>query len=234
MIQISIDDFISGINAISKANPEYKAFCDGSNGFCDEVGLIRGALIRGGATGIRDMKEMNQFVRNIAIDIRKLDSDLLRGDIHLLMTNGECMNVGVVVSTRPLTICYMSHNGLVKDDKLSLWNCVCKIPYIKSKDDDTVYIVHNNDGKYIKMYSTPSFMSPLIEIPNDSEIVVVDEVRRPWTMVKYRFTSGYVLSCYIKSIKQKKQEAVPTIDGFDRAEIEKAYVILGKLLGYIK
>ena len=237
MIQISIDDFISGINSIYNEKPAYKSLCDGSNGFCDEIGFVRGALIRGGATSIKDMKEMNQFVRNVATNIHRIDGKLSRGNILLNMVSGECINVAVVVSVDPLKIRYYGLDGVGEADTADGWNCVCEIPYIKYNDDDTVYIIHNDDGKVVRMYSTPSFTSPMIDIPNNSEISIVDEIRRPWTLISFGLNSGYVLSRYIKPITQTRQPSIKpqqSISGFDRSEIEKAYVILGKLLGYIK
>lgn len=253
MSRISVDSFIGGLALLYQEKLTFKNGHDGSDGSCDGIGFIRGGLIRGGATKIVNMKEINQFARKTALNIRKNDGYVSKGDILLKVKdmNDDSMplpskyriggneytndtnnyvDISVVVNTNPVEIYHMMKDGIKKESNLSEWDYVCKLPYVaERKTEMSSAMVFTENGDSVKLYAQPSFScNEVINLPNES-IVMVSEKNDRWATVLFGDKNGYVLSKFIKPVESKG-----SINGVDMKEIEKAYLILGKVLGYIK
>lgn len=85
MSQISIGTYVEKINEIYEEKPEYQTGGDGSGGKCDCIGMCRGALERGGATGVTNMRGTNAAARGTIEDLQLIGSarELKRGDVVL-------------------------------------------------------------------------------------------------------------------------------------------------------
>ena len=238
MSQISIDNFINGIKSIIDESPSFANGKDGSDAECDGIGLVRGGLLRGGATRIKFMKDINQFVNLVALDIRPIADDVHYGDVLLkaIKIDGitDFTDISVVISNSPVNIVCMTKDGISQTSNLSEWDYTCKLPYISYGDcKNTVEftIVQTENDSSAKMFEKASFASNVIDnIPNGAKIVV-NESNNPFANVLYNGKSGYILSKFIKIVEE---ERYVSIDKMDRETLEKAYVILGKLLGYVK
>ena len=254
MSLISIERFISGVISIVNEKPSYKVGHDGSNGCCDGMGLLRGGLLRGGATKITCMKEPNQFARRTAVNLHKLSDGFSRGDI-LLKTrdasdssmplpskyrrggsdytgdDNNYVDVGVAINNSD--VLFMTKDGVVKSINKSDWDYVCEVPYVsyEKKPLKESSFVFNANGAFVKMFAKASFAcDDVIDIPNKSN-VVVNEISNNWASVTYGEKSGFVLSHFVKPVKERKQV---TFEQTDWVELEKAYRIIGKILGYIQ
>ena len=256
MSQISVDSFIYGTNSIAKEKPTFKVGHDGSDGSCDSLGLIRGGLLRSGATKIKFMKEPNQFARKTAVNLQKrgfvkrgqvllkakdindsatpLPSKYCEGGVEFTGDLTNYVDVALVIKDKPVEIMYMSKDGIVKTKDLTEWNYVCDLPYVLYggiKKMINSAIVHSDNNSPIKMYEESSFSSKEIAvIPNDMMIILNDS-NKTWANISYGDKTGYVLA---KFIKVTEVESTVKVSEMDRAELEKAYAILGKVLGYIK
>ncbi|MBR3237016.1 MAG: hypothetical protein IKF99_01110, partial [Oscillospiraceae bacterium] len=82
---ITVERFIEGIESIYREKPEYKTGHDGSDGFCDCIGMPRGALKREGVTGIKNMNGTNTAARKTIVGLAKIEStsQLCLGDVVL-------------------------------------------------------------------------------------------------------------------------------------------------------
>ena len=253
MSRISVDKFIGGLYSVCSQKPVFKNGHDGSDGSCDGIGFIRGGLLRGGATKITNMKEVNQFARKTAQNIRKNDSNVSVGDV-LLKTKeqddssmplpskyriggseytGDLTNyvdVCVVIKENPVELLHMTKEGLVKEKDLSSWDYVCSLPYIEEEEKAmSSAMLFADGGDSVKTYAKPSFScQDIILMPNGTP-VMVSESNGAWSTISYGDKVMYVLSKNVKPAEAKK-----SVNGIDMKEIEKAYMILGKVLGYVK
>ena len=151
--------FISKVNEIKAEQPAYKQPGDGSNGTCDCIGLIIGAIRRMGLswTGIHGS---NWAARREVVKLQKINNvkELEVGDIVLkaykqgekgwnLPTryrkggkyyNGDLQDyyhAGVVTSVNPLIITHMSSPSVKVDTKLGKWAYHGKITILTKASD---------------------------------------------------------------------------------------------------
>ena len=140
-----IKKFIEKVLLIKSLNPKRREPGDGSDGYCDCIGLVIGAVRRMGLkwTGIHGS---NWAARMEFVELKKINSvsDLSVGDVVLKgcppATNGWALptryrkggkyyngdltdyyHAGVVTKTNPLNITHMS-NKMTVDTKLGKWN----------------------------------------------------------------------------------------------------------------
>ena len=140
-------EFVKRVLEIADTNPTYRTRGDGSDGTCDCIGLIMGAL-----GGKFDMHSTNWFCRyQLAIEPQPItdEEELQLGDLVLkargetnprydlherykpggrYYTNGDLLDyyhVGVVTGTEPLVITHCTEigliNGIAKDHTLEGW-----------------------------------------------------------------------------------------------------------------
>ena len=198
------------------------------------------------------MKEINQFARKTAQGIRKNDLDVKIGNI-LLQTKDQdddsmplpskyrlggsdynkdttnYVDVAVVAKQNPIEILHMTKEGLKVEKDLSKWDYACILPYIEEEKAMTSAMVFAEKEDSVKLYARPSFAcEEIIVVPNSTK-VMVGETKGLWVTVSYNEKNYYTLSKYVQTAKAKKG-----ISDVDMKELEKAYKILGKILGYVK
>lgn len=143
-----VDKFLSMVAKIKSLNPAYKQPGDGSDGTCDCIGLIIGAIRRMGLKWI-GIHGSNYAARKATVNLKKIssESDLSLGDIvykayekgHARWAlskyprylpggkyyNGDMKDyyhVGVVTSVNPLRITHMTSPSMKVDFKLGTWS----------------------------------------------------------------------------------------------------------------
>lgn len=223
MHTISVNQFIRGIRLIYDEKPLFEIGCDGSYGKCDNLGLIRGGLLRGGAVKVR-LKNLNQLRRSLT-DVRPINAKELKvGNVVLRGENGNYNAIGVVVSAFPLEIMYMTRVTVKKDSFIDSWDDMGWLSYVTPEDGKNA-VVDSGNGT-VKLFGAPNFASALMDIPDGTEVKLYD-VKDMWARVNCNCMTGFVLSKYIKQSK-------PNIGDVDIEEIERAYLALGKLLERIR
>lgn len=159
-----MDQFLKAVDAIKATKPKYVKTGDGSNGTCDCVGLIIGALRRIGV-GWKDPKGKtaihgsNYAARNQVSSFKYITdaNQLSIGDLVFkawfpadrkydlpsrykvggAYYNGDMKDyyhIGVVTSTKPLAITHMTTPTVKVDTKLGKWNYAGK--HIKLTGED--------------------------------------------------------------------------------------------------
>ena len=255
MSLVSVDNFINGLNSICLSKPIYKAMHDGSDGSCDAIGFIRGGLLRSGATKIRNMKDINQFVRKTDLNRHAISASSKRGSIVLKVNpvdykimplpskyrqggdeyNGDLNNytdIGVVVNESPVKIMHMTHDGIVVDDSIEEWNEEGWLPYVEEGDNPPVTTAKIcSNGSNVKIYANPSFSCKDFAEVEDGTLLMVIKDCEPWMNVVCGNINGYVLKKFVNVVETSNNGG---LSQKDREELEKAYVIIGKLLGYMK
>lgn len=224
MSQISVKNFVTGVLSVCQGKPKYKAGHDGSSFFCDEIGLIRGGLLRGGATGLKNMKSINQCVQSCLKNVRAIGaSNVLNvGDIVLksIYGNYRYYDIGVVVCDSPLEIMHMTKRGIRKDKRLKHWDFVGSLVYIDN-DLTKIAIVKTNE-RFVRAYNSPSFScKDFVDIPN-GEKVIVAQFDEPWSAINY---NGRELFVFSRSLIEENREEMNAIE-----ELKQIYIALGNLL----
>ena len=177
---ITANTFISKCLEIYKEQPTYQLGHDGSDGKCDCIGLVRGALKRAGinAGGLNGTNQAaRQTIRNLHA-ISKA-SELSPGQVVLKIRdandesyplpdkyrkggsayNGDLTNythIGVVTQTNPLQITHMTSPTAKQDTKLGNWRYVGNLPYISEtgSTEETAAIEVNIQHMTVKVQSS--------------------------------------------------------------------------------
>lgn len=158
MKRIKAAKYVEGVESIYVEQPQYETGHDGSDGFCDCIGMCRGGLKRGGATGVSGMHGTNQAARKTIRDLQELKSEapLLVGDVVLKIRDkddpdmplpdkyrrggseydpnvGETnfTHIGTVTRLNPLEITHMTSPKPKKDKSIKGWGYFGELPWIE-------------------------------------------------------------------------------------------------------
>lgn len=152
-------EFVEGVRRIAASNPTYREGGDGSDGTCDCIGLIMGAL-----GGKFDMHSSNWFARKMTLQLECLDPDTYepelgdlvykarnpnnpKYDLHERYVTGryatgdlnDYYHVGTVTNIAPLEIkhCTSTNNvdGIAYDSTLDGWTHVGLIKGVEYVDE---------------------------------------------------------------------------------------------------
>lgn len=168
MADAVIQRFLDKVDEIKRSNPKRREPGDGSDGYCDCIGLIIGAVRRMGLkwTGIHGS---NWAARKEFVNLQKINSvsDLALGDVVLKACsqgtsgwdlpsryrkggkyyNGDLndyYHAGVVTKLNPLNITHMSSKMTV-DTKLGKWNYHGLLTILKNAGAGTIVIPPSSD-----------------------------------------------------------------------------------------
>ena len=160
-MKISIDTYTGKVNEIYNEMPDYETGHDGSDGKCDCIGMGRGALNRGGATGVHNMRGTNNAVRNVDFQLQPLTSasQLKVGDILFKTRDKDDPNMrlpdryrvggadydpkwgetnfthyGSVTKVNPLEITHMTDPKPKKTNSIKGWTWFGKLPWVDYSD----------------------------------------------------------------------------------------------------
>lgn len=157
MEKLSALKYVECVESIREEQPVYQEGHDGSDGYCDCIGMCRGALIRAGIQDVPNMRGTNQAARKTILNLQKIKRvDQLRvGDVVLKVRDkddstmplpdryrkgkadydpdiGEInfTHIGTVISVSPLRIVHMTSPSAKVDDDIGNWKYFGSLPWI--------------------------------------------------------------------------------------------------------
>ena len=175
-----MESFLRGVDAIAEEKPTYRLGHDGSDGTCDCIGLIIGAIRRAGGewTGTHGS---NWAARNAMDTLHavKDPGDLQVGQVVFKAAmpgqsgynlpdrykgdadTRDYYHVGVVRSVSPLEIVHCTGPGIVHDSKLGKWNYAGWLRMVSRGNDEgeatgmQTAVVIAESGSTVNLRKTP-------------------------------------------------------------------------------
>lgn len=216
------DKFLEKVQEIAASKPSYELGHDGSDGTCDCIGLIIGAIRRAGGswTGTHGSNYAARYEMKELLPV--MDGDELNaGDVvYKSLSPGQSgynlpsrysndpdrndyYHVGVVTATSPLEITHCTGPGIVRDTKLGKWTYrgrLKKVDYDGTEGMQTMAQmakVTATSGSTVKMRSKPSTSDGLYwEVPVGATVQVA-EVSGEWAKVRYGDRTGYMMAKFL-------------------------------------
>ena len=229
---ISKNKFLEKVQEIATSKPTYKLGHDGSDGTCDCIGLIIGAIRQAGGswTGIHGSNYAARYEMRELLPVMDA-GELCLGDVvykaRTLRQTGydlparysndpdkrDYYHVGVVTGVSPLEITHCTSPGIVRDTKLGKWTYrgrLKKVDYDGTEGMQTMAQmakVTATSGSTVKMRSKPSTSDGLYwEVTVGAEVQVV-EITGGWAKVRYGDRTGYMMEEYLKMDAQELPDA---------------------------
>lgn len=209
---ITTEEFLYRVNQIANEQPKYQIGHDGSDGACDCIGLIKGAIRRAGGTP-NGLTGTNYAARNTIRGLTRLtaDSQLKAGEVVLKSRdpgdagydlpdkykNGtdlrDYYHIGVVTGVYPLRITHMTTPTAKIDTKLGKWSWFGTLPHLGADagggeqtvtDTITATVATPNNGPVnVRAGSGTSFK--LVDRINCGETVKITTKGDRWSKIEY-------------------------------------------------
>lgn len=241
---MTVTQFLQAVDAIVALKPSYLKGHSGTDGYCDCIGLVIGALRRCGVpwTGTHGT---NWAARNAVTDLRPITvaSALTLGDLVFRSFHPwdsdwslpsayasdpdqmDYYHVGVVTSVSPLVITHMTSPSIRRDTSLSRWSHTARLLCLsdpQSKGDAPLMyaIVTSEDGNAVKLRPTPDTSHPYLEkLPVGTQVSVLSQ-SPDWTHVMAGTRIGYIMTKFLSFEDKEKAESEastsdPTTTGYD-------------------
>ena len=225
---ISKDKFLEKVKEIATSKPTYKLGHDGSDGTCDCIGLIIGAIRRSGGswTGIHGSNYAARYEMRELLPVTDAGELCLGDVIYKARTPGQAgyalperykndpdqrdyYHVGVVTAVEPLEITHCTGPGIVRDTKLGRWTYrgrLEKVDYDSAEVVETMVqtaTVVADSGDDVKMRSTPSQTDGLYWKVPVGDKVQVAYVEGEWAKVRHQGRTGYMMVEYLEMDAQE-------------------------------
>lgn len=221
---MTIEQFLEKVQSIVNEHPTYRLGGDGSDGTCDCIGLIIGAIRRAGGswTGTHGSNyaarnEMDYLSPVTSEDVLQLGDLVYKSrepgekdyDLPDKYANHfdqrDYYHVGVVTGVNPLKITHCTSasdaNGILIDQKLGQWSwhgCLTKIDGKEPNPSTSVQAVVTADsGRTVNLRKSPSKSATVLERVPIGDVVEVTNENGEWCAVKYKGMSGYMMSCFL-------------------------------------
>lgn len=219
---ISKDKFLEKVQEIADASPMYRLGGDGSDGTCDCIGLIIGAIRRAGGswTGIHGSNYAARYEMRELLPVMDA-GELNPGDVvYKARTSGQegyalperykndpdkrdYYHVGVVTGVSPLEITHCTGPGIVRDTKLGKWTYRGRLKKVAYDETEAVEpmaqtaTVVADSGSTVKMRSKTSTSDGLYwEVPVGASVQMV-EISNGWAKVRYSEKTGYMMAKFL-------------------------------------
>ena len=225
---ITRERFLEKVEEIAQSNPSYKEGRDGSDGACDCIGLIIGAIRRAGGswTGIHGSNYSARYEMRELLPVMDA-GELNPGDAVYKARmpgqtgydlperygadpdNRDYYHIGVVTAVEPLEITHCTGPGIVRDTKLGKWTYrgrLKKVDYDGTEGMETMVqtaTVVADSGDDVKMRSTPSQTDGLYWKVPVGDKVQVAYVEGEWAKVRHQGRTGYMMVEYLKMDAQE-------------------------------
>ena len=226
-----LEAFIAQVEAIAQASPVYRLGGDGSDGTCDCIGLVIGAIRRAGGswTGTHGSNYAARYEMRELLPVTDAGELCLGDVVYKARTPGQAgyalperyksdpdqrdyYHVGVVTAVEPLEITHCTGPGIVRDTKLGKWTYrgrLEKVDYDGTEGMETMVqtaTVVADSGDDVKMRSTPSKTDGLYwEVPVGAEVQVA-EITGGWAKVRYGDRTGYMMAAFLDMDGQEAPE----------------------------
>lgn len=221
MPKIPLTAFLQNTDAIAAEKPSYQLGHDGSDGKCDCIGLIIGAIRRSGGTwdGIHGSNYAARNEMDYLLPVTDAD-DLNMGEVVYKasmpgQTNYNLPNrydgdpdkrdyyhVGVVRSVNPLQIVHCTGPGIVTDAKLGKWTHRGWLAKV-SREGDTpmseiiTATVVAESGSTVNLRSKPD--GALIDRVPVGTTVTVSGHQDGWSRIAYNGQTGWMMDKYLRT-----------------------------------
>ena len=219
---IYLKNFLARVHEIASMDIVYQEGKDGSNGACDCIGLIIGAIRRAGGswTGVHGSNYSARYEMRELLPVMDAGELNLGDAVYKARTPGQAgydlperykndpdnrdyYHVGVVTATSPLEITHCTGPGIVRDTKLGKWTYrgrLKKVDYDGTEGMQTMAQmakVTATSGSTVKMRSKPSTSDGLYwEVPVGASVQLV-EVSNGWAKVRYSDKTGYMMAKFL-------------------------------------
>ena len=234
--------FLEKVEEIAATDLVYQEGKDGSNGACDCIGLIIGAIRRAGGswTGTHGSNYAARYEMRELLPVTDAGELCLGDVVYKARTPGQAgdalperykkgpdqrdyYHVGVVTATSPLEITHCTSPGIVRDTKLGKWTYrgrLEKVDYDGTEGMETMVqtaTVVADSGSKVKMRSKPSTSDGLYwEVPVGA-LVQVAEVSGEWAKVRYGDRTGYMMAKFL-AMDAPTQGATQTTPGSNQGD----------------
>ena len=218
-----LEAFIAQVEAIAQASPVYRLGGDGSDGTCDCIGLVIGAIRRAGGswTGTHGSNYAARYEMRELLPVMAAGELCLGDVVYKARTPGQAgydlperygadpdnrdyYHIGVVTAVEPLEITHCTGPGIVRDTKLGKWTYrgrLKKVDYDGTEGMETMVqtaTVVADSGDDVKMRSTPSKTDGLYYKVPVGATVQVASVDGEWAKVRYQDRTGYMMVEYLE------------------------------------
>lgn len=252
------EDFLNGVNRNVNRVHEYKLGCDGSDGKCDCIGLIIGAVRQCGAKWI-GKHGSNYAARNRVNNLHYVNnaSEQELGDIVFKAYNPgdpkwslppdyknsqdqhDYYHVGVVTSVSPfcVTHCTGVEGGIKKDNTLGKWHYAGTLDLINGGDGDMIDVSYDakviaQQGNTVNMRSNPTTNARVVEAVRIGTIVHVrGEESNGWDYIEQNGKSGYMMRQFLEKVDEDKQDDDTVVVIISRQAARELFAALGTSLG---
>lgn len=215
------DTFLANVDVIAAEEPSYQLGHDGSDGTCDCIGLIIGAIRRSGGTwdGVHGS---NYAARNEMEDLLpiSLSDDLTVGEVvYKAASPGQgnynlpsryddhpdrldYYHVGVVRSVSPLRIVHCTGPGIVYDTKLGKWSHHGWLKKISQEGETPMSEINTatvvaDSGATVRMRATPSATERLYWDVPVGTVVPVSGHQDGWSRIAWNGRAGWMQDKYL-------------------------------------
>lgn len=258
---ITLDKFLACVRENASRVREYESGGDGSNGKCDCIGLIIGAL---GLAGFRwpGTHGSNWAARNAMSTFGHIDNagEMFLGEIvYKAREPGEdkynlpsrydnsgdlrdYYHVGVVTKVDPLEIthCTSVPGGIQRDSKIGNWRWGGRLKYVdynerEEPDMETPYeaIVTADNGKTVNLRAKPDMKSAILARVTVGSFVTVLDENIEWDKVSYSGRTGYMMDKYLYPMTNEDEPGGETV-AVGREELETWVSTLESLIEEIR
>ena len=232
--QVTQDNFLTSINMNVNRVNAYKQGHDGSDGLCDCIGQIIGAVRLSGEKWpwTHGSNYAARYRVNNQHYVSKANEQLL-GDLVFKARNpGEAKydlpstyqnhpdqkdyyHVGVVTSVSPLVIthCTGVSGGIKRDSTLGAWHYTGSLNQIEGRDEPMIVdykaIVVANTGSTVNQRSNPSTNAKVQKAVNVGTIVdVIEDYNDDWAKVNANGTIGFMMRKFLQEPSDNNDEQV--------------------------
>ena len=254
---ITLKQFMDGIRTNAKRIHDYQKGHDGSDGTCDCVGLIIGALRLEGVD-YKGTHGSNYFARYCTSGMRRV-SDLKVGDlVYKVKWPGDegydlppryedgtdtkaYYHIGVVMSVEPLSIWHCSGGGMHYDDKIGKWNYCGECTYVNYGEEKKMTppyiakVITSSDALRLRTGPSTDY-TKIGSVPKDAEVKVIrhwDD--KDWDFVEYEGMSGYACNQYLSPVREIHDEAEEEVTiTIPKADVSKFVDVLRELIGVLE
>lgn len=239
-----LEAFIAQVEAIAQASPVYRLGGDGSDGTCDCIGLVIGAIRQAGGAwmGTHGSNYAARYEMRELLPVTEAGELCLGDVVYKARTPGQAgyalperykkgpdqrdyYHVGVVTAVEPLEITHCTGPGIVRDTKLGKWvyrGRLKKVDYDGTEVVETMVQtakVTAASGSAVKMRSKPSASDRLYwEVPVGAEVQVA-EVTGSWAKVRYGDRTGYMMTDFLALDAQEPPEVGGTAETMTGGEL---------------
>lgn len=248
--------FLTQVAAIRDDRPTYRLGGDGSDGTCDCIGLIIGAIRRAGGRW-NGTHGSNYAARNEMAFLTNELADAVPGwlaykakapgesgyDLPAKYEGGEDLldyyHVGVVTSVDPLRITHCTSgggvDGITVDEKQGKWSLFGPCKLIDYGDDAeaptaNTAIVRASSGSKVKMRAKPGVFSTLYwDVPVGSVVRVIQrEAAAGWTQIAYGGNTGYMMTKFLEIAESGVADGETVVIELDKASASALMAALRK------